>query len=83
MRDMEKRGEIDGLRLQYEMVLIPAQEDENGKTIERAVTYVADFVYIDADGELVVEDAKGFRTPAYIIKRKLMLYMHGIRIREV
>lgn len=80
---MEKRGEIFGLRLQYEMVLIPAQRDESGKLIERAVTYIADFAYLDRDGELVVEDAKGVRTPAYIIKRKLCLYMHGIRIREV
>ena len=80
---MEKRGEIFGLRLQYEMELLPAQKDENGKVIERAVTYVADFAYLDQDGELVVEDAKGFRTPVYIIKRKLALYMHGIRIREV
>ena len=31
----------------------------------------------------VVEDAKGVRTPEYIIKRKLMLYLHGIRVREV
>ena len=34
------------------------------------------------DFETVVEDTKGFRTADYIIKRKLMLYVHGIRIRE-
>lgn len=32
--------------------------------------------------ETVVEDTKGFKTKDYIIKRKLMLHVHGIRIRE-
>ena len=30
----------------------------------------------------VVEDAKGFRTADYKIKRKLMLHVHGVRIKE-
>ena len=51
-------------------------------TIEQPVVYVADFVYTE-DGCTVVEDAKGKRTEAYIIKRKLLLYIHGIRIKEV
>ena len=50
--------------------------------IERGVYYIADFVYY-RDGEYVVEDAKGVRTKEYIIKRKLMLYVHGIKIKEV
>jgi hypothetical protein len=41
-----------------------------------------DFVYME-NGKKVVEDTKGFRTKDYIIKRKLMLYVHGIRIKEV
>lgn len=32
---------------------------------------------------MVVEDAKGMRTKEYIIKRKLMLKIYGIRIREI
>lgn len=32
---------------------------------------------------MVVEDTKGMRTKEYIIKRKLMLYEYGIRIKEV
>ena len=52
--------------------------------MERAVSYVADFVYVDcATGETVVEDAKGVRTKEYVIKRKLMLWVHGIRVKEV
>jgi hypothetical protein len=50
--------------------------------IEKAVVYVADFTYIQ-DGKKVVEDTKGIKTKDYIIKRKLMLYTHGIRVKEV
>ena len=50
--------------------------------IEKAVTYYSDFVYFEG-GEKIVEDAKGFKTPEYILKRKLMLYIHKIKIREV
>ena len=55
-----------------------------GKVIEKAVVYVADFVYKDnATGKTVVEDAKGMRTRDYILKRKMCLYLLGIRIQEV
>ena len=47
------------------------------------MTYIADFVYMDKDGQQVVEDTKGVRTKEYIIKRKLMLHRYGIRIQEV
>jgi len=46
------------------------------------VDYVADFVY-ETDGFLVVEDVKGLKTRDYVLKRKMMLYMHGIRIQEI
>lgn len=52
------------------------------KVKERAVVYIADFVYT-YNGVDVVEDAKGVRTDAYILKRKLMLYFHDISIYEV
>ena len=45
--------------------------------------YIADFRYVDHEGKTVVEDSKGMRTPVYILKRKLLLWVHGIRIREV
>ena len=81
---MQRAGKIAGLARQQRFELIPAQRDKSGKVIERAVKYVADFCYVDLDtGTVVVEDAKGFRTKDYIIKRKLMLWVHGIRIREV
>ena len=63
---------------------------KKGKVIEQSVKYVADFVYTDVEtGEMVVEDVKGYRDPAsagivkYILKRKMMLYFHGIRIKEI
>ena len=84
LRYMQMGKLISGLHCQYKFGLVPEQRDENGKVIERAVTYIADFVYTDLKtGELVVEDAKGVKTKDYIIKRKLMLHVHKIRIKEV
>lgn len=75
---------IKDLERQVKFELIPAQKDEDGKVIERAVTYIADFVYTDIKtGQKIVEDTKGFKTKEYIIKRKLMLHRYGIQIREV
>lgn len=76
-----KHGDIAELKCQVPFELIPAQR-VNGRLVERACKYVADFTY-NRDGVLHVEDTKGFRTPDYIIKRKLMLYIHGIRIEEI
>jgi hypothetical protein len=51
---------------------------------ELVCTYVSDFDYFDAEKQTrVIEDAKGFRTREYIIKRKLMKAIHGIEITEV
>ena len=83
---MQKQGLISGLKKQVVYNLIPAQYgfvDGKKKCLERACTYRADFVYFDNEkNELVVEDTKGFRTTEYVIKRKLMLHEHGIRIKE-
>ncbi len=58
-------------------------ERKRGACIEKAVTYRADFVYSDNAGNTVVEDVKGIKTKDYIIKRKLMLSVYGVRIKEV
>ena len=78
---MQRAGLISDLQLQVSYELIPTQRID-GKLAEKAVNYIADFVY-KQNGQTVVEDTKGMRTKEYIIKRKLMLYVHGIRIREV
>lgn len=57
-----------------------------GKVLEKEVKYIADFVYAEkraGKAELIVEDVKGVKTKEYILKRKMMLYFHNIRIREV
>lgn len=89
---LERAGAITELQRQVEFVLIPAQREPDtigkrggvikGKVLEHKCSYVADFVYKE-DGKLVVEDTKGFRTKDYVIKRKLMLWVHNIRIKEV
>ena len=78
---LQKAGQITELKRQVKYELIPSQK-VGGKVAERACTYVADFVYTD-NGKTIVEDTKGYKTKDYIIKRKLMLYVHGIRISEV
>lgn len=95
LKILEKAGEITDLKLQYPFELVPAKYEyyerygkkgqrlKDGKrTIEQSVVYKADFLYRE-NGRWVVEDTKGKKTEAYIIKRKLMLHVHGIRIREV
>lgn len=79
---MQRAGLISNLREQVKYVLIPSQRDTNGNLLEKECSYYADFVY-DKDGVTVVEDTKGFRTPEYKIKRKLMLRVHGISIVEI
>lgn len=78
---LEKAGAIQDLQTQVKYVLIPSQRI-NGKVVERECSYKADFVYTE-NGQTVVEDTKGFKTKDYIVKRKLMLKEHGIRIREI
>lgn len=101
LRLMQTQGVIQNLECQKEYLLIPAQyktEERYGAggrrlkdkqvLLERAVTYIADFVY-EQDGQTVVEDSKGYRNPSsapyakFVLKRKLMLWVHGIRVREV
>lgn len=76
----QRAGLIADLKRQVRFELIPSQEGE------RACHYIADFVYSDLQaGKVVVEDVKSEATrkdKAYIIKRKLMLYLKGIKIHE-
>jgi hypothetical protein len=89
---LQKAGKISGLSMQVRFDLLPAQFEETcgefytkgqkkglpkrGKCIEKAVTYIADFVYCE-NGRMIVEDAKGCRTKDYIIKRKLFRWRYG------
>lgn len=80
LRMLERAGKIEKLKRQVKYLLIPSQY-RDGKCIERECSYLADFVYVK-DGHLVVEDCKGFRTPEYKLKRKLMLQLYDIRLVE-
>lgn len=83
LRLLERAGKIANLQRQVKFELLPAQRDERtGKLLERAVSYVADFTYYDEEF-FIVEDAKGYKTPEYKLKKKMMLYFHGIKIQEV
>ena len=94
---LERAGRISGLQTQVKYVLIPTQRAasfevyksgpnkgrrKTGKLLEHECSYIADFCYIQ-NGETVVEDAKGYRTEVYRIKKKLMLERYGIQIKEV
>ena len=98
---LQMAGVISDLELQKPFELIPAQYEpstefykrgekkglrKQGKLIEQAITYIADFCYKE-EGELVVEDTKGYKGggayDVFTIKRKLMLYKYGIKVREV
>lgn len=94
LRLLEKAGVIKKLQRQVPFEVIPPYTEvverygKNGqrlkdgmRSIEKACYYKADFTYYE-NGKLVVEDAKGFKTEAYIMKRKLMLHKFGIRIKE-
>jgi hypothetical protein len=72
---MQKLGLIKNLQTQVKYELIPKQDGE------RAVTYTADFVY--QNDHLHVEDAKGCKTQQYVIRRKLMLWIHKIKVEEI
>lgn len=94
---LERAGKIKDLSRQVEYELIPAQYEtveryskkgtrlkDGVKLVERNCCYIADFVYTDTEtGQTIVEDTKGAKTKDYIIKRKLMLKVHNIKIREV
>lgn len=95
---LERSGQIQNLRMQVPFELIPNQYEEHieftktgkekivKKLVERKCSYIADFVY-EEDGKTVVEDAKGFRDSTayalFVIKRKLVLQLYGIKVVEV
>lgn len=85
LKVLELIGEISDLQTQVKFSLIPSQYEGIGKQracVERECSYLADFTFI-RNGSLVVQDAKGFKTPEYRIKKKLMLSVHGIKIEEI
>lgn len=77
---LERAGAIQNLQRQVKIELLPPQRIGR-RVVERACSYIADFVY-EQDGQMVVEDVKGFKTPEYRLKKKMLLYFHGIMVKE-
>ena len=92
---LQKAGEISDLKMQVPFEIIPAVYEKVEKQlktkvkivdrcVQKATHYIADFVYTDKDGNMVVEDVKGssnILTPEFKLKMKLMRYVHGIQIK--
>lgn len=98
LKVLERAGQVRDLQRQVKFRLIPAQREwtdettatgkpKKGKLLEHECSYIADFTYKNRYGLLVVEDVKGYKKgeayALFVIKRKLMLWVHGIRIKEV
>jgi hypothetical protein len=73
MRDKK----IDSFERQVKFELVPPQAGE------RAVNYIADFITYKDGKVMDVIDVKGMRLSDYVIKRKLLLWIFNIKIREV
>lgn len=91
IHSLELQKSFELIPTQYEKV--PRYSEKTGKRLkdgkrlaEYGVKYIADFVYRDKEDKLHVEDVKGFREGAtyniFVLKRKLMLYVHGIKVEE-
>ena len=89
LKEMQKRGEIKDLSLQPAFTFSVCRRDTNEfcllryRDSNRVLKYIADFAYTTIDEKLVIEDAKGFKTPEYKIKKSLMFHVHGIEVQEV
>lgn len=79
---MQRAGMLKNLETQVPFILLDEFTSEQYGKIN-PITYVADFVYLDQGlnkglfGRTVVEDAKGFLTDKYRMKKKMFLYRYG------
>lgn len=74
LKMLQAHGDISNLQIQQGFEL-----KVNDQLICK---YIADFVFVDHTKKLVVEDVKGFKTPVYNLKKKLMKAIYGIIISE-
>lgn len=82
LKILERAGKVSALQLQVPFVLAPAVLIRGANRKSPAIRYFADFVYMSAGGDVIIEDVKGMLTPAYRIKRHLMA-LRGLHITEV
>ena len=81
LKDRLKRGEIFRLQRQFKITIQPPFTTPQGEKIQ-AISYKADFVYLDSEGVTHIVDVKGFKTDVYRLKKKLLAYK-GFYIEEV
>lgn len=76
LKQMVKNGQISGLELQPAFELQQGFINSKGKKV-RPIIYKADFLYLDQDGTIIVEDVKGMETADFKLKRKMFDYKYG------
>lgn len=96
LKEAEAKGVITDLQRQVKFELIPAVTEEyvehlktkdkiKKRTLQLAICYTCDFAYYK-DGEYVVSDVKAspkMLPKEYVLKKKILFALKGIRIREV
>lgn len=80
LKILETAGTIKNLQIQPKFRLMDSYKYD-GKTI-KAIDYIADFMY-EEDGKRIIEDVKGIKTQAYIIKSKLFIKKYIINEKTV
>lgn len=83
LRLLEKAGRIAYLERQVVIELLPKVKYSDARRATPAVRYVADFCYVNVQGERVIEDVKGVRTPAYRLKKHMLKALHGLEVKEI
>lgn len=81
LKQQQTEGNITQLSLQVPFTLLEKYKINN-RTV-REIKYIADFTFINSDGQLEIWDAKGVRTDCYKLKKKLFEFRYGIEIKEV
>lgn len=79
LKILEQAKVISDLKLQVPFELAPSVHVAGRK--KPALRYVSDFTYVE-NGKLVINDVKGKLTDVYILKRHLMMSVHGLEILE-
>lgn len=86
LKEQESQGRISNLRKQVVFELIPPLKDSQGKTLQRSITYKADFVYDNSEGVQVVEDVKispRLIPQEYRLKEKIFYYRYKFPIKRI
>ena len=93
IRDLERQVKFVLIPEQREPDTIDYSKSKHGRRvrgriIERECAYIADFRYFDCEADkVIIEDVKGLKSgtayEVFKIKRKLMLYLYNIKVREI